>query len=40
MENWSKMKGRILTGSLSGPNFVMQTVEMDHLRVSFDGFTS
>lgn len=32
MVNWSKIKRRIMIGSLSGRNFIMRTVEMDNLR--------
>ena len=32
--NWSEMKGRILIGSLSGPNFAIRTAKMDRSRSS------
>ena len=35
MANWSKMKRRILIGSLSGPNFAIRTAKMDRSRISF-----
>ena len=37
MTNWSKMKKRILIGSLRGPNFAIRTAKMDRSRILVSG---
>ena len=38
ISNWSMMKRSILIGSLSGPNFVLQTAKMDRSQINFAEF--